>query len=348
MLSLPFAISGPSSHPPFNISQLACYLGTKNASISSVTPRPLHFQHWFPILEPELSYNSKFTCETTLLAYQGSVVAREELPPVWSYCQAHDDCVLGSISESNKASMSATSVLLGLTPTILSGLGPTVAEVSLLSLRRPLLASLISLGAPAIYPSRPMEYSDPFAVFQPATGTIVVPRIAQPYSSILCTIQYLLVAGAATNVLQVSYDIGIRSVIDWWCDFSFAPLFWSLLTAGIHLTAALALRFFLTKPTGQSSGSTRTENKGINARMKQFIERESQLSANGDYDEIENRTILPLGIGLNLLAGWLTLCHIAFGTAVFSRVLYVGVGDAAKLILRYLAPGTICRLCLIF
>jgi hypothetical protein len=29
--------------------------------------------------------------------------------------------------------------------------------------------------------------------------------------------------------------------------------------------------------------------------------REFQLSANGDYDEIENRTILPMGIGLTCL-----------------------------------------------
>jgi hypothetical protein len=94
-------------------------------------------------------------------------------------------------------------------PTILSGLGPTVAEVSLLSLRRPLLASLLSLGTPAIYPSRPMEYSDPFAVYRPSTGALVVPPIAQPYSSVLFAMQYLLVAGAAANVMQVSYDIGI-------------------------------------------------------------------------------------------------------------------------------------------
>lgn len=193
-----------------------------------------------------------------------------------------------------------------------------------------------------------MEYSDPFAVYQPSTGALVVPPIAQPYSSILCAIQYLFVAGAAANVLQVSYDIGIRSVIAWWCDFSFAPLFWSLLTAGIHLTAAVAIRFFLTKPNGQSSGSTPSGNTGIAAKMKRLIKREFQLSANGDYDEIENRTILPLGIGLNLFAGWLTLCHIAFGTAVFSGVLYIAIGDAAKLILRYLASGTICRLVLYF
>jgi hypothetical protein len=76
--------------------------------------------------------------------------------------------------------------------------------------------------------------------------------------------------------------------------------------------------------------------------------REFQLSANGDYDEIENRTILPMGIGLNLFAGWLTLRHIAFGTAGFSGVLYIGIGDAAKLILKYLASGTVCRLVLYF
>lgn len=59
----------------------------------------------------------------------------------------------------------AASVIMGLTPTLLASLGPSVAEASLLSTHRPLLSLLsflISLGAPVVYPMRVFDFTDPF------------------------------------------------------------------------------------------------------------------------------------------------------------------------------------------
>jgi hypothetical protein len=138
----------------FNFSLLASYPGDKIQSISSIALRPLKYQRWYPRNEFYLSLISTQTCNLTLRAYEGLLDARKELPPVTNYCGAHLSCLLSTVSESAKGDMASASVLLGLTPSILSSLGPTLAEVSLLSLRRPILAILISLGSPAIYPSR--------------------------------------------------------------------------------------------------------------------------------------------------------------------------------------------------
>ncbi|KAK9423758.1 hypothetical protein SUNI508_03774 [Seiridium unicorne] len=46
--------------------------------------------------------------------------------------------------------MAASAVILGLLPTILQSLGSTIAETSLLELRRPGLAFLLAAGSPAV------------------------------------------------------------------------------------------------------------------------------------------------------------------------------------------------------
>jgi hypothetical protein len=265
------------------------------------------------------------------------------------YCGLHLSCILNATIQSVQANMAATTVLLGLTPSILAGLGPTVGEVALLSLHRPVLALLISLGAPGIYPSRIATYDNPFEAFKMKTGALIVPTLSWPYSGIISAAQYALTAGAAANVFKVSYDIGVGSVLAWWCEFSLMPLFWSALTVVVHLTAAFALRVSRGKYKQQESPQKSKAPKALWASLTEFARREGTLSANNSsFRGVDEMSIGPVGTGLNLLAGWLGLCHLAFGTCIFAGVVFISTGDAAFLLLRYLASGTICRLVLYF
>jgi hypothetical protein len=79
------------------------------------------------------------------------------------------------------------------------------------------------------------------------------------------------------------------------------------------------------------------------------ITEEWTLSANNkNCHELDNTVVGPVGIGLQLFAGWFAIIHIAFGTAVFAGFVLVGTGDAVFLLLRYLASGTVCRLIMYF
>lgn len=237
------SLAGAQYRTQFNYSQVAAFPGDTLAPLSWKAPHPLKYQKWYPAFGFYLSSISKEICNLSLFAYGGSISAREELPRVGNYCGAHLSCMLSTTSEAVKANMAATTVLLGLTSTILAGLGPTIAEVSLLSLRRPILAILISLGAPAIFPSRIGTYDDPCKVYKLDTGALVVSKIVRPYSGFVSAAEYPPAASAAANVLQVSYDIGIRSVLGWWCEFSYAPIWWSL-TGLIHFLSAFALQAY--------------------------------------------------------------------------------------------------------
>lgn len=55
------------------------------------------------------------------------------------------ECVLQQFPEFRKSEMAASAVILGLLPTTLQSLGSTSAETSLLGLRRPVLALLVSV-----------------------------------------------------------------------------------------------------------------------------------------------------------------------------------------------------------
>lgn len=327
---------------------VASYPGDRIQSIDWKAPHPFKYQQWYRTHGFYLSIISTQTCNLSLRAYEGSLPARKELPPVTNYCGVHLSCLLGTTDEAAKGDMASASVLLGLTPSILAGLGPSLAEVSLLSLRRPILAFLISLGSPAIYPSRVGTYDNPSRVYELVPGALAVPGI-KSYPGFVSAAEYLLAAAAIANVFQVSYDIGVRGVLGWWCEFSFAPIFWTLLTAVIHLFASLALRISLTRPKGQVRGTKTIDLKSTWAFLTRFIDREWTLSANNkDPRELDEAVVGPVGVGLQLFAGWFAICHIAFGTAVFAGFSLVGTGDAAILLVRYLASGTVCRLIMLF
>ena len=116
---LPFAIS---DHTLFDFAYLVNYPNCPDTSISYQTPRRLKFEIWNSFKEP-LSFTSQNICNITLLAYKGSIPAREELGQVSSYCNAYLGCVLGSDRETIKANMASTSVLSRLKPGILAIFG---------------------------------------------------------------------------------------------------------------------------------------------------------------------------------------------------------------------------------
>ena len=76
-------------------------------------------------------------------------------------------CIQDGLPIENQLAMASAQVLLGLTPTLLSTLAPSVGEISMLSSVRPLLALLLSLGCPAVYSIRALEYDDPVLTLKP-------------------------------------------------------------------------------------------------------------------------------------------------------------------------------------
>jgi hypothetical protein len=126
--------------------------------------------------------------------------------------------MLGNMTENGKAYISAASILLGLTPIMLSTLALTVSEIGLLSLNRPVLSLILSLGTASVFTSRDLGYSNDDA------AEILSQRRGLPNNLIrrlqrsrkmrytLSVMQYIVTMVSVANVMNTSWQLGLSTV----------------------------------------------------------------------------------------------------------------------------------------
>lgn len=156
-------------------------------------------------------------------------------------CKNMASCLLKNLDDFDKADMQAASVLLGLTPTALSYIGPNVGELALLFTRRPVLAGLMAIGAPVISVTRLFDVTSfgeplnrkewPFHSHQKSTRKATGISITQ----------YLLTAGAVAMCIVNSLRLGEMTVLSWKCLFPYMHICWNMMSVGPLACAAASL-----------------------------------------------------------------------------------------------------------
>jgi hypothetical protein len=145
-------------------------------------------------------------------------------------CQVALDCIIENTSGSAMQEMSSSLVLLGLTPTILSQLGPKLSESSMLSYQRPVLSFLLSMGAPTVSPGRIFSYDDPFGALETVVKGQPLLRSASSSTphrqTLIIILEYLCALGAICNIIYISVELGWRSVLSWACTTNYVPFTW--------------------------------------------------------------------------------------------------------------------------
>ncbi|KAI2627642.1 hypothetical protein GGR54DRAFT_425042 [Hypoxylon sp. NC1633] len=96
------------------------------------------FQEWLPEYATTFRNISENVCSETLRAYQYLPPGNDKL----NTCYHHIDCIVANLTETRKANMASASVLLGLMPSLVASLAPSIAEITLLSLDHPVLSLL--------------------------------------------------------------------------------------------------------------------------------------------------------------------------------------------------------------
>ena len=119
-----------------------------------------HFHEWFPHGVESFANVSLQTCNATLRAFEDAYYSYcskawidlgiHENRAIFDLCRAHENCILEHVSEVIKASMATSGVVLGVLPTLLAVLSPSITEIALIAVQRPLLAGLLSLGSPGM------------------------------------------------------------------------------------------------------------------------------------------------------------------------------------------------------
>jgi hypothetical protein len=200
-------------------------------------------------------------------------------------------------------------------------------EVSLLFHSRPLLWLFVAFGTPALSPGTPFRDADVLGHLVDQVGLSLSPALQGRASQLVLLIfEHILAAGAAANIILLSYQFGFRTCLSWGCNSYFHPLIWSLvsiLVYGFH-TAAM---------------STRIGWKRRTSFWRRIWSVDSQHSTECIVWKRKTLTwavISPLAsIGCTLI--------LVYGTFVFSASLFVGSVDAIFLAFRIVASALACR-----
>ena len=160
-------------------------------------------------------------------------------------CKSMTTCLLQNIDDVDKADMQSATIMLGLLPTILSYVGPTVGEMALISSRRPVLAVFLMLGAPAVFATRPFEFNNAGESLKKDVGNFVLHRQIPSMALIITATQYLLLSLAVTNCLLNSLQLGTSTILSWKCLWPYLQLGWNFMPLAPHLCATLS--FHLSK-----------------------------------------------------------------------------------------------------
>jgi hypothetical protein len=158
--------------------------------------------------------------------------------------------------------MASAAVFLGLKPTILAVAGSTLAETTLLSARRPLLAFLLAMGSPSVPPLRAFHHEDVPKMLERRKGGLGLRKSSVNDSTtmkaIIITTEFALALAAIVNVVLVSYELGMKTILTFGDDVWFLPLLWTVFTGVPHRWGCMVFRqdVKMTSPPSRHRKST--------------------------------------------------------------------------------------------
>jgi hypothetical protein len=323
---------------------LTLFIHPTNAAGSQLR---LRFQRWFPF------YARYFQsvlpeCSDILTTYYDNVTDDPACP---SPCACALDCILGATHESVKANMQSASVVLGLMPTLIAVLAPSIAEIAVLSTWSPPLALLIALGTPAVRISPAAAVSGVIN----ETSSLVMQHLqtwlARGRRRRLVLRVFLGAAAVATvaNAVETSVRVDLRTASGWRCNQLFMPLVWSELSIVAFGMGMIAIRlrrpdssFSLVKPAppptlpsaaGRPRASRAPRPPVPNAPTKSPLWQRITQQEESSSSEV-----------LWTLAVVAAYVQIFFGTLVMASLIFISLQDAMFVALRYAAGCVVCRL----
>lgn len=361
----------PGSHISHAIANATIQFSMANFSDASAY-RPLfpQFRSWFPKYRVDFENALLGSCAGDIAAYNAAYYAatEEAKGQLLTACYSTERCIMDSLSSDRAAKFQSASVILGLLPSlVLAELGPSVAELSLLSVYRPLLSLLISIAAPAIFPTRPFEYNDPTLALAGHHKLTIQPQ--KPWKArVLAVLETICVVGAVYNTIDISVAISHRSILSWGCTTTFIVPLWNVLPAIIHITSAVSYYIAVQSnnstsnriPVAITAKDQRIANKSETSPYTYYPKKlfhilakgwklESAICANHAERDVNASIPIPrFAMILNIIAGGMGFVYVVFGTVAFSSLCFISVADVLQWILpRYIGSAVLCRFILL-
>ncbi|RPA71256.1 hypothetical protein BJ508DRAFT_419981 [Ascobolus immersus RN42] len=292
------------------------------------------FTYWYPYFRKTISDISTNDCAETLALFLADS-DRADTPT----CYAHVDCLLDNLRESTKEHMGASTVVLGLTPLILSTFAPNIGEIALISARRPLMAFLLAAASVTLASPRLVN-----PITQGAIGESLSVSHSRPtrpenwcwydkpnWRRILALAQYPFLLASIANAVHNSYELGNQTVLAWKCNVSIFPLIWTLIPGFIFLLIAIPFRF-----SAMAKAIRRSSHKA-------WLQREFKAGEPIGQDVLnEALELAPWTSTLMRLGVMCGILHGLVGAVIFSSVMFLSVLDAFVIVVRYGVSAMVC------
>ncbi|KAI0531945.1 hypothetical protein GGR58DRAFT_491912 [Xylaria digitata] len=282
----------------------------------------------------------------------------------WHECHIHASnlasCLFDHLPESAKSEFTAVSIALGLIPLTLIFLGPDTTRVALLSMRRPVLASLLAFGSPAItvgpdpvkiLRSIPkVKFGAPFLAARPGyrnwrRWTLVVA---------ISVAEYVIATAAVFNIGYQVWFLTSQAVC--WSAIQLllttlppktaALLFWVLFGVPVKFMCGYAVRWRIQKATHEG-GFSGTRSRGVIWNFISWVSNStsSELTPFMYSNPVHFRGVNegPAWLFFNQFINLASLAHALMGSIIVSIIFSIGFHDAIIMVTCFLSSAIACR-----
>lgn len=260
------------------------------------------------------------------------------------------DCVLDGMPEIRKTEMGITAVVLGLLPTMIQQIGPTVSEVGVLASRRPLLAFLLGVAMPSTSTGGPM--ADPAeglrAPLRFRLRTGVFGRAPWLWA-LVSTIEYLIAAAAVVNTFHqiwqlalLSISVSAMAIHSGAISQTYGPFLWAVLVVPAHLLYFWSFKMQY-KERRAHSEVPREKRTWLQAMRSEFVP-----CAAGEPMLLSRLQTGLFCFTVEFMTEVASLVVMVFGTIALSSQIFISMGDVVPIIARFLVGTLVCRLVVLF
>ena len=289
------------------------------------------FEQWFPHSSSLLKTVVLQNCTIPLQNYQNATNSAFDLKQ--HLCKNLYNCISNSLDPIELSAYQASNVLLGLTPTALSLMGNSIAEISLLSSSRPMLSCLLAFAAPTIRPFPSLHYHNPLKMLKVRQDRVEYPYFKTSVQVVISVAQYVVVAAAVINVTLLAHDLSTKSIFVPSCVASFHPYLWTFATGLIHIS-------------GVCTFATRVRIRHHDWNLRGWLRQEVKLCAAHRSVEYELKGESWHSQVFGWIAATATVVHLIYGTLVLSSSTFIDTDDAVVIIFRYLLSTGVARIVL--
>ncbi|KAF2868120.1 hypothetical protein BDV95DRAFT_670625 [Massariosphaeria phaeospora] len=303
------------------------------------------FDHFFPREAATYHRIVRDHCSAQYAAYKNEPISRQS-------CQGVLECILDHTSETHKAQLGTTSLILGLTPTILSWTGNGVFEMSLLSSQRPVLSVLLSVGAPVFSPTSLFPQWRPAEILAGRPLAFKTPQAVKRHPFVLAVAQYVFAVGAIANLTHVAYIMSYMSVtLSSGCQNRYFVFLWIYVAVSAHICGWFAVHTrasWARSERHMSVDDGKRPERSFLATLRRLAAIEISPCFAREPHVLKWKVETGLGLFLVNLTTVVVLGHVVWGTIILGSTTLVEPVDAVMLIGRFVASTVVCKAILMF